>query len=230
MSGIYLDLDSAYDEAYEDYLESIADFEEYLSQRDLVADRYTKDRIREYYEDHPHCGENLGHLAKGIKDVKSVNDMATVVLAVSGIEILIKEVILRPVVSCLVNDQMISKFICDAVIKQGGLDRFNRFVFWVFDSLFSVTDNVCDWKRAGAKLTIWQERSYIQKVRNDIVHKGKACTKKDAELAVALFNEFEILYRDVLHCLGFTISLENLVYTIKCADEQELSNDDDCPF
>ncbi|MGF1841647.1 hypothetical protein L4C39_00360 [Vibrio clamense] len=211
MSSTELDSDST----YEDYLESIAELEEYLSKRDDVAIRYTKDRIREYYDESPHCGENLGHLVYGTLDVRGVNDMATVVLAVSAIEVLIKEVILRPVISCLVSDKMISKFMCDAVIKQSGLDRFNRFVFWVFDSLFAVTDNVCDFKREGAKLTIWQERSYIQKVRNEIVHKGKVCTKSDAELAMGLLNEFEYLYRDVLFCLGLTISLDDdNLYTI----------------
>ncbi|NGZ18792.1 hypothetical protein G6Z94_15835 [Vibrio aestuarianus] len=191
------------------------ELEEYLSKRDDVAIRYTKDRIKEYYAEYPYCGENLGHLVHGTVDVRNVNDMATVVLAVSALEVLIKEVILRPVISCLVNDKMISKFMCDAVIKQSGLDRFNRFVFWVFDSLFEVTDNVCDFKREGAKLTIWQERSYIQKVRNEVVHKGTACSKSDAELAMALLNEFELLYRNVLLCLGLTISLdEDNRYTI----------------
>lgn len=123
---------------------------------------------------------------------------------VSAIELLLKATLLKPVVYGLVHHEPLAEIIVRHTLGQSGFERYEDLLSALFLKLANM--NTKDIKREGSEVRLLDECKKLQKVRNDIIHKGEKCSKADAELSrkvsVAVF---ELIVRPMLNSLGLDV-------------------------
>ena len=89
-------------------------------------------------------------------------------------------------------------------LGQSGFDRYEDLLSDLFLSLANM--DIKNVKRENSNKTLLAECKCLQKIRNDIIHKGESCQKDDAELALLVsVAVFEKIVRPMLYSLGLTV-------------------------
>ncbi|MCY9844542.1 hypothetical protein [Vibrio caribbeanicus] len=197
--------------------EQAESFSLYLDRRDEFSKQYSIDLVKNYYLDNPSLGLNVLNSVQSMLRVSDVDPMATLVLAITSVEVLTKNVLLKPFLMGMLHNGRLADLVTKQLLHQNGLDRFNTLLFWLFDEhLYSGEKKSVDLKMPCGTKTIWQARSELQKIRNGIVHKADSCTLQEAEKSIELYVQFDTLVSKMLASLGlaFYITLdEPLVIT-----------------
>ncbi|EKO3517159.1 hypothetical protein D2H34_001957 [Vibrio fluvialis] len=181
----------------------------YLDKRDEFSKQYSIDLVRNYYLDNPSLGKNVINSVRSMFSVSDVSPMSVVVMAMTSVEVLTKNVLLKPFLMGMLHNGHLADFVTKQVLHQNGLDRFNTLLYWLLDEhIYEGIQKSSDLKMEDGKQTIWQARSELQKIRNDIMHKAEECTASDAEKAIELYMHFDILVSEMLASLKLTFSVD----------------------
>lgn len=203
-----------YTEKYMSNLENEAEQAEflwmYLDKREEFSKQYSIDLVRNYYLDNPLLGKNVLNSVRSMLTVIDVNPMSVVVMAMTSIEVLTKNVLLKPFLMGMLHNGRLADLVTKQLLHQNGLDRFNTLLYWLLDEhIYEGAQKSSDIKMNDDKQTIWQARSDLQKIRNGIIHKAEECTSDDAVKAVELFTHFDRLVSDMLGNLRLTFIIDN---------------------
>ncbi len=64
-------------------------------------------------------------------------------------------------------------------------------------------EGAAQYRRPDSQTSLWKERDLVQKVRNNIAHRAESCSVADAQLSLAVANEFYFLTERLIVALGF---------------------------
>lgn len=182
----------------------------YLDKRDEFSKQYSIDLVRNYYLDNPSLGKNVLNSVRSMLTVSDVNPMSVVVMAMTSVEVLTKNVLLKPFLMGMLHNGRLADLVTKQLLHQNGLDRFNTLLYWLLDEhIYNGYKKSSDIKMNDGKQTIWQARSELQKVRNGIMHKAEDCTSTDADRAMELYMHFDKLVSEMLASLKLTFSVDS---------------------
>lgn len=181
----------------------------YLDKREEFSKQYSLDLVKNYYLDNPSLGKNVLNSVRSMFSVSDVDPMSAVVMAMTSVEILTKNVLLKPFLMGMLHNGQLADLVTKQILHQNGLDRFNTLLYWLLDEhIYGGNKKSADLKMNDGKQTIWQVRSEVQKIRNAIVHKAESCTQDDAKKAMELYMHFDILVSEMLASLKLTFSVD----------------------
>jgi len=104
-----------------------------------------------------------------------------------------------------VHSEMAAEIIADTAIKQTGLDRFRELLAKLINDVASF--DIKSFKRNGSTKSLWNERSEIQILRNNIAHKATKCTSEEAQFSIDVANAvFQELIPNILSALNLEIN------------------------
>lgn len=204
--------------ALEEELSDVDELWLYLDHRDKFSKLYSIDLVRRYYLDNPLIAANLKNTVKAMLATKDTEPMSTVVMAMTSIEVLTKNVILKPFLMGMLHNSYLADMVTRQLLTQNGLDRFNSLIHWIFDEHLSEGDCKSElMKSPYNSRTIWHERTALQKKRNAIIHRAECCEQEDAENAVKLFGEFDRLVCRLINKLDlhFTTDADGVIRVIE---------------
>jgi hypothetical protein len=163
----------------------VIDFEIYQAQiYDDAIKQFTGERLQSYYLANP----TLGEPALGALDYAQAllprQPLAALVFATTAMELAIKVVLIKPIVSGLVHTEGLATFITDLTTQHTGMDRFQDLLTEIL-AMFGGVD-LKTYTRPNSKRTLWQEIAEVQKVRNAVIHRGERAKDSMAHLAVAV--------------------------------------------
>lgn len=179
----YDEHDAAMDDMYGRLSEEL-----YPEHKEQAIGEFTADRLRSFYVKHPtvmvpavlafHEGTTLRNLEK---------HSAALVFFVTSIEVFLKASLLKPVVYGLVHHEGLADILVELSLGQSGFDRYQGLLRDLFLSLADV--DIKTIQRDGAQNNLITECKDLQKIRNDIIHKGARCEFADAEHAQIVCDE-----------------------------------------
>ncbi|MEZ8747381.1 hypothetical protein AB4369_20780 [Vibrio sp. 10N.261.49.A5] len=182
----------------------------YLDKRDEFSKQYSTDLVKEYYLDHPHLANNVRNTVRAMMQVQDVEPLSSLIMAMTSLEVLTKNVLLRPFMTGMLHNGFLAELITKQVLSQNGLDRFNNLLYWIIDEHLADREgsDSSDIKFISGRKTIWQTRSELQKIRNEVIHKANSCSAQDAQNAYDLFKQFDSLTTRLLGSLGLGYSMD----------------------
>lgn len=102
---------------------------------------------------------------------------------------------------------MAAEIIAETAIKQTGLDRFSELLAKLIDDVASF--DIKFFKRDGSTKILWNERSEIQKIRNNIAHKAVKCSLGEAQFSIDVASTVLLeLIPKILSALNLEINSE----------------------
>ncbi len=121
----------------------------------------------------------------------------------TAIELFLKSVLLKPVLHGMINNENIANTIVEITTQQSGFSRYNNLLSKL--CLHAAEIELSEIKSIDRK-PILEEAGEVQKIRNDVVHKGYKATDKEMEKAKNIASIIlEKVVVPVLNSLGFVI-------------------------
>jgi hypothetical protein len=166
-----------------------------------AIEEFQTEQLQSYYREHLDVAERpIGKLDEA-RSLLDCNHDAGLVFAMTSIEVGLKSILVRPIITGLVHNESLSEFITDLFVKSakpdGVLEVVNR-ILKEYASIDLKTVSV-----SGHKKSYWEEFLQAQKSRNAILHKAEVSTKAEAEkiieLAAHLWND---LFPAILKSIG----------------------------
>ncbi len=163
--------DFVYDEAYASEI-----YEEHLREiKNESIEEFQKERLQEYYLDNNTIPELIiKHLEGSKKLIDAGFIEAGLVFSFSAIEIILKEIFLKP----LLHGSFITYSIADLVVEETlrtSNTVLKKTLFYILKEIANLDFNRL--RRPSQKKTLWNEISEVQKIRNSIIHGGKETTR-----------------------------------------------------
>lgn len=128
-------------EDLERYADSTTEYLKYLNSRKDISDQYSRDRVRDYYLDSPLPIDNLMSVIEATRRVKGIEPMSLLALSVTGIEIIIKNLMIRPIVVGMLHDQSIADIVAGQLLKPSAIDRFIPLFQYVLNEHYYLGDS-----------------------------------------------------------------------------------------
>lgn len=196
----YDEHDAAADEFYDQISKEL-----YPDHKEQAISEFTEERLRSFYVKSPFVMRPaVDSLQQGKRLLSLEQEAPALVFFVSAIELLLKSTLLKPVVYGLVHHEPLAEIIVRHTLGQSGFDRYEGLLSELFLGLAKM--NIKDIKREGSEERLLDECKKLQKIRNDIIHRGEKCSKSDAELAMEVsVAVFELIVRPMLYSLGLTV-------------------------
>lgn len=197
----------SYDEAqqeaaYDEFISSMAE-ELYEEHRDQAIEEFITERLQSYYERNPSIAINAVTFLKNSKFLEDEDPTASLLYSSIATEVILKAVILKPIVSGLVHSESISELIATVLTKQTGVDRFKDLIFKILEEYVELDEGAVQYRRPDSQTSLWKERELVQKARNNVAHRAETCSVADAQLSLAVANEFYLLTERLVVALGF---------------------------
>lgn len=192
------------DAAWEEFYDKIRE-ELYPEHREQAIEEFTEERLKSYYQQNPDVMRPaVEAIQEGKWQLEKKRYPPALVFHVTAIELLFKATLLRPVLYGLIHNEGLAEIMTNSILSQTGVQRYEDLLAQLFDNLASI--NVKQITRDGARDTLFVECRQLQKIRNNIIHKGDFCTETDAEksnlVSVAVF---EKIARPLLFSIGLTV-------------------------
>ncbi|MBS1828814.1 MAG: hypothetical protein JST93_26160 [Acidobacteria bacterium] len=195
--------DAFYEAAYEQVGPQWAEDHGMYFYEDAVRE-FTAERLQSYYVAHPELAQAAHESLLYAESLRVSFPKAALIFAVTGTELAVKNVFLKPIVYGLVHTEGVAAFVTDLTTQHTGMERFQSLLAEILTQFGGV--DLKTFKRADSLKTLWQEIGEVQKARNSVIHRGGPASDDDADLAIAVAGTLltEIL-PDVLTKLGLHI-------------------------
>jgi hypothetical protein len=146
--------------------------------------QFTGERLQSYYLAEPKLGEPAWDSLSYAQALLPKQPLAALVFATTAMELAIKVVLIKPIVSGLVLTEGLAGFITDLTTQHTGMDRFQDLLAEILAKFGGV--DLKTYTRPNSKRTLWQEIGEVQKARNKVIHRGERVKDSMAHLAVAV--------------------------------------------
>ncbi|WP_146071908.1 hypothetical protein [Marinobacterium lutimaris] len=188
--------------AYDEFVASLAE-ELYDEHRDQAIEEFITERLQSYYERNSSIAVSALKFLETSKSLLDKDPTASLLYSSIATEVILKTVILKPIVSGLVHSESISELIATVLTKQTGVDRFKDLIFKILEEYVEINEGAAKYSRPKSSMSLWKERELVQKVRNAVAHRAEFCSVADAQLSMAIANEFYLLTERLIGALGF---------------------------
>ena len=199
--------DAMWDEAWDHMSREL-----YPEHKEQAIDEFTWERLQSFYLDNPEI------LFPGIKILRESEELleqypsASFVFSTTAIELFLKSSLLKPIVYGLVHNEALAEIVVESALGQIGFDRYKKLMSRLFEELAGM--DIASLKRSNSNVTLLNEASEIQKIRNGIIHRGESVTVEQAKhghaVATAVFSE---VVEKMLYAIGLKTNGYGLVET-----------------
>ena len=136
--------------------------------------------------------------------ITTLSRLLSETLVASAIELLLKATLLRPVVYGLVHHDGLAEIIVDQTLGPAPFNRYQKLMAHLFVELAGIDIKVVS--RDSVSMPLLSECTEIQKLRNNIVHRGSQCTSEQAESGAKVSRAaYELIVVPMLRSLGLTV-------------------------
>ena len=196
----YTEDDAARDAFYEEISQEL-----YPEHKEQAIEEFTRERLRSFYIQHPDVMRPaVDALREGMALYEAEHHSAAVVFFASAIELLLKATLLRPVVYGLVHRDGLAEIIVDQTLGPAPFNRYQKLMAHLFVELAGIDIKVVS--RDSVSMPLLSECTEIQKLRNNIVHRGSQCTSEQAESGAKVSRAaYELIVVPMLRSLGLTV-------------------------
>jgi len=127
------------------------------------------------------------------------------------IEVILKNLLYKPVISAMAIDERASHFLCNVTISRKSIPSINNKFYEILDDVLKFKLKEEKWDDQSKK--VFDEIAIFQDKRNKTIHEGVLATKSDAELIIELSNYILIkLIPKVLTVFNFRLENTELKY------------------
>lgn len=157
----------------------------YREHKQEILSDLTGERMRSYFLANRHVAQPA---FVTLNDALRLRDAGFVspsfLFAAISIEVAVKAVLLKPIVSGLVHDSATSTLIADLAIGRNGLDQLRDLLFHSLSNIAGI--DLKTFRRALGGEGLWTEIRSVQEIRNRVVHRAHIASAADAEAAIAI--------------------------------------------
>lgn len=166
---------------------------------------FAGERLVSFYKANPTIAQKpLNLLSESRALLNSSYLSAALIHAFITIEVLIKEVFGRPLITGAIHHEGLADIIVQMAFAAKHLDPYTVFTQKVFSEIAGI--DLTQHKRATATVNILEEVKALQKKRNCVIHRGETVTKHEAETAIAVAAEIMgVLFVALAKKLGFHV-------------------------
>jgi hypothetical protein len=165
---------------------------------------FTSERLQSFYVKHPKLAAPALEALNYARTLMPMHPRAALVFGVTSTELVIKNVLLRPLISGLVHVEDLAMLVVEQSTSQTGMDRFQKLLAGIVSEFTSF--ELSTLKRPDSSQTLWQEIKTVQEARNGVIHRGETVEEEMAtrsiEIADMLLN---VILPDVLSKLDLHI-------------------------
>jgi hypothetical protein len=162
---------------------------------------FTSERLKSFYIKHPELAGPALEALNYARTLLPTYPRAALVFGATSIELVIKSVLLRPLISGLVHSEDLASLIVEQSTNQIGLDRYQKLLAGIVSEFSSF--ELSTLKRPNSNQTLWEEIKTVQEARNGVIHRGGSVeaemARRSIEIADMLLN---VILPDVLSKLG----------------------------
>jgi len=145
---------------------------------------FTAERLQSYYVEHPDLALPALETLNYARSVMPAHPRAALVFGAASTELVIKNVLLRPLISGLVHIEDLALLVVEQSLNQTGLDRFQKLLAGIVSEFSSIELNT--FKRSGSGQTLWHEIKTVQEARNGVVHRGESAEEEMATRSIEI--------------------------------------------
>lgn len=162
---------------------------------------FTSERLQSFYVKNPDLALPASDALDYARTLMPAHPRAALVFATTSTELVIKNVLLKPLISGLVHLEDLALLVGEQSTNQTGLDRFQKLLAGIISEFSSF--ELSTLKRPSSKQTLWEEIQTVQQARNGVIHRGESfgeeLATRSIEIADTLLN---VVFPDVLKKLG----------------------------
>lgn len=196
--------------AYASFMNALS-AELYEEHRDRAINDFVYQRLKSYYSLHPNIAKESVSILMESRNVFDASPTASLMLSASATEVLIKNVLLKPIVYGSVHRESLANLISEMLANQTGIDKFRNLLFGILSEFVNFGEDFKDYKRSGSKKTLWEERSDVHKIRNKIAHEAILCSASDARLSLGVAECFYGIIKLIIEGMEYRITKEGII-------------------
>jgi len=187
---------------------------------DQAIQAFKSERLQSYYLAHPDIARAPLTMMVKMEALLSVDRPAALVFAVSAIEITIKHVLVKPILSGLVHDEAVADLLMDLVPRDVRSKPFRQITFGTLKKVVGV--DLVDYRRKGATKTLWEEYTQLLEERNRFIHSGALPSSETLAIFDLVAIEFlKTLFPKTLETLGLHVTGTLLIAEDSGVDDEE---------
>lgn len=192
------------DDAADEFFDEIRR-ELYPEHKDQAIAEFTDEKLKSFYlQNSMVMRPAVDSLQEGNWQLENSRYSASLLFYVTAVELLLKATLLKPVLHGLIHNEALAEIMVTHILGQTGIDRYEKLLAELFENLVGI--DVRSVTREDSDKTLLVECRQIQRIRNNVVHKGQKCSENDAVtgkvVSVAVFGQ---IVRPMLHSLGLTV-------------------------
>src|SRR5436189_3774333 len=196
----YTEEDAARDAFYEQISQEL-----YPEHKAQAIEEFTAERLCSFYVKH---SKVMQPAVDALQEGKALHGeghhAAAVVFFASAVELLLKATLLQPVVYGLVHHDGLADIIVSQALGQTGFDRYQNLMANLFSELAGI--DIKTISRKGSEKPLLAECTELQKIRNEIIHKGNRCSAEQADMGLEVsVAAYQSIVFPMLRALGLTV-------------------------
>ena len=196
------------DDDYYAYDQAMSDL--YEEHKVEAINEFTTERLSSYYSKNSDLAKPAFNALNEARLLSENHSTASLILAVIAMEVALKTILLKPIVYGLVHTESIATLITDLTISQNGMDRYRDLLFKVLKDHGKIDFKT--FKREGSLSFFWNEIGIVQKIRNNIMHRGETASSEDTQLAISIAASLlEVIFPHLMQEMGFHIHDDYLI-------------------
>jgi hypothetical protein len=172
--------------------------------REEAVRLFTSERLQSFYVEHPQLAAPALEALNYARTLMPTHPRAALVFGATSTELVIKNVLLRPLISGLVHVEDLAVLVVEQSTSQTGMDRFQKLLAGIVSEFTSF--KLSTLKRPESSQTLWQEIKTVQEARNGVVHRGETVEEETATLSIEIAEMLlNVILPDVLSKLNLHI-------------------------
>lgn len=193
------------DAAYDQYMSDL--YEEHKIE---AIEEFTFERLQSYYLANKELAKAPWEALSISNQFLNNNHTVSLIFSAIAIEVGIKSVLLKPIISGLVHSESTASLIADLAVSHMGMNRYKELLFKILFENSGI--DILNYSRVNSKNSMWKEIQIIQKQRNNIMHKAQTYEKEEADIANAVATEIlRVIFPKVVKNIGFHIHNDYLI-------------------
>jgi hypothetical protein len=153
--------------------------------RDVIVAEFIEERLASYFEAHPDLSRTATNALDEARRLFVLSSAAALVFALSAVEIVIQDVLLKPVVVGLTHYPELGDLLAALVDIRN--KQTENMLFGILDA--TGMPSLRKQTLPGGKI-VWDEKIELQKLRNRVIHHGDSVSKEHAARALELADYF----------------------------------------
>ena len=187
--------------AMEEFYDQISK-ELYPEHKEQAIEEFTDEKLKSYYLKNPAVMRPaVNAIQEGNWQLENTKYSSSLIFYVTAIELLLKATLLRPVLYGLIHNEGLAEIMVKHILGQTGVARYENLLAQLFNNLTGIEVKEITRENENKKLLV--ECKELQTIRNNIIHQGVSCTKKDAAKGkLVSISVYEKIVQPMLHSIG----------------------------